>query len=54
MHVAASCIMLGEVLTQAREGELNHPIAFVSMTLSKDENNYSRQNMKAWQWCMCS
>jgi len=41
MHVDASCIALGVVLTQAGEGELDHPITFVSRKLSKSEKNYS-------------
>jgi len=32
---------LGTVLTQAGEGEMDHPIAFASKKLSKDKNNYS-------------
>ena len=38
VHVDASCIALGVVLMQ--EG-VDHPIAFVSRWLSKDENNCS-------------
>ena len=41
MHVDASSIMLGEMLTQAGEGELDHPIVFASKKLSKAEKNYS-------------
>lgn len=41
VHVDASCIALGVVLTQANEGELNHPIAFASRKLSKAKKNYS-------------
>ena len=33
LHVDASCIALGEVLTQASEGEMDHPIASVRMKL---------------------
>ena len=40
VHVDASCIALRVVLTQATEEEMDHPIAFVSKKLSKDENNY--------------
>ena len=39
--VDASRIALGAVLTQADEGELDHPIAFASRKLSKAEKNYS-------------
>ena len=41
VHVDASCIALGEVLTHDGEGELDHPIAFTSRKLSKAEKNYS-------------
>ena len=41
MHVDASCIALGAVLTQVGEGELDHPIEFTSRKLSKAEKNYS-------------
>jgi len=41
VHVDASCITPGVVLTQASEGELDHPIAFASRKLFKDEKNYS-------------
>jgi len=40
VHVDASCIALGVVLTQASEGELDHPIAFARRNLSKVEKNY--------------
>ena len=41
VHVDASCIALGAVLTQVGEGDLDHPIAFTSRKLSKAEKNYS-------------
>lgn len=41
VYVDVSCIVLGEVLTQVGEVELNDPIAFVSRKLSKAEKNYS-------------
>ncbi len=41
VHVDASCIALGVVLTHASEGELDHPLAFASRRLSKAEKNYS-------------
>lgn len=41
VHIDASCIVLGAVLTQSSEGEMDHPIAFVSRKLSKAEKNYS-------------
>lgn len=41
VHVDASCITLVVVLAQPREGDLDHPIAFVTEILSKAERNYS-------------
>ena len=41
VHVDASCIAFGAVLTQAIEGELDHPIVFVRRKLSKAERNSS-------------
>ena len=41
VHVDSSCIVLGAVLTQSGEGEMDHPIAFASRKLSKSEKNYS-------------
>lgn len=41
VHVDASCIALGAILTKSREGEIDHPIAFTSRNLSKEEWNYS-------------
>ena len=38
--------MLGAVLTQAGEGEMDHPIAFSSRKLSKAQNNYSMTKRK--------
>eukprot|EP00253_Pinus_taeda_P021031 PITA_21031 len=46
VHVDTSCIALGAVLTQADEGELDHPIAFTSRRLSKAEKNYSTTECK--------
>jgi len=40
VHVDASRVALGVVLTQASEGELDHPISFTSRKLSKAEKNY--------------
>lgn len=40
MHVDSSCIALGEILTQAGEGEIDHPIDFASIKLPKVEKNY--------------
>jgi len=47
VHVDASCIALGEVLTQAGEGEMDHPIAFATRKLSKAEKNYSTTEHEA-------
>ena len=41
VHVDASCITLGAVLTQVGEGELDHPIEFANRKLYKSKNNYS-------------
>lgn len=41
MHVDASCIALGVVLTQLGIGDIDQPIAFVSRNFSKEEKNYS-------------
>ena len=41
VHVDASCFALRAVLTQAGEGESNHPIVFASRKLSKAEKSYS-------------
>lgn len=35
VHVHASWLMLGAVLTQAGEGELDHPIAFAGRKIVK-------------------
>jgi len=41
VHIDASCIVLGGVLTQAGEGEMDHPIPFTCRKLSNAEKNYS-------------
>jgi hypothetical protein len=41
VHVDASSIELGEVLTQLREGDIDHPITFASRKLSYSEQNYN-------------
>ena len=41
VHVDASCIALGAVLTQEGREGLDHPIAFTNRRLSKEEKNYS-------------
>lgn len=41
VHVDASCIVLGVVLTQDGGEGLDHPIVFASCRLSKEEKNYS-------------
>ena len=40
VHVLASSVALGLVLTQPGEGDLDHPIAFTSMKLSFAEKKY--------------
>ena len=46
VHVDASYIVLGAVLSQSVEGEIDHPIAFMSRKLPKDEKNYSTTERK--------
>lgn len=41
VHVDASCIMLGAILTQEGMEGMDHPITFVNQRLSKAEKNYS-------------
>jgi hypothetical protein len=41
VHVDASSITLGAVLTQPGEGDIDHPIAFASRKLSDSEKNYN-------------
>ena len=40
VHVDASCVALGVVLTQLGEGDLDHSISFTSQKLSFAEKNY--------------
>jgi hypothetical protein len=41
LHVDASSIVLGVVLAQPREGNIDHPIYFDSRKLSDAEKNYT-------------
>lgn len=41
VHVDASCIELGVVLTQPGAGDIDHPIVFARRKMSKAEKNYS-------------
>jgi hypothetical protein len=41
VHVDASAIALGAILTQPREGDMDHPIEFASIKLSYSEHNYN-------------
>eukprot|EP00253_Pinus_taeda_P007043 PITA_07043 len=41
LHVEVSCIALGAMITHTDEGEMDHPIAFVSIQLLNSEKNYS-------------
>jgi len=41
VHVDASCIALGVVLTQPGKGDIDHPIAFARRKLSKAKKYYS-------------
>lgn len=40
VHLVASCIALGAVLTQPSEGDIDHLIEFANRKLSKVEKNY--------------
>ena len=46
VHVDASFIVLGALLTHAEEGEMDHHIAFVSRKLLKADKNYSTTECK--------
>ncbi len=50
VYVDASCITLGVVLTHHGEGEMDHPIAFISRKLLKAEKTYFRLSTKGWSW----
>ena len=41
VHIDASSLVLDIVLTQPREGVLDHPIFFASIKLSTEEKNYT-------------
>jgi hypothetical protein len=41
VHVDASSISLSPILSQAVEGDIDHPIVFASRKLSIAENNYT-------------
>ena len=41
VHVDASSIALGAILSQPGEGDIDHPIAFASRNLSITEKNYT-------------
>jgi hypothetical protein len=41
VHVSASSIALGEILSQPSEGDINHPIAFARRKLSTTDKNYT-------------
>jgi hypothetical protein len=41
VHIDASSIALGAVLSQPEEGDIDHPIVFASRKLSIAENNYT-------------
>ncbi len=40
VHMDASYIMLGAVVTQLDEGDIDHSVAFASRKLSKPKKNY--------------
>jgi hypothetical protein len=41
VHIDASAVVLGAILVQLGEGNLDHPIYFSSRKLSQDEHNYT-------------
>ena len=41
MHIDASMIMLGVILAQPEEGNIDHPVYFSSRNISQDECNYT-------------
>ena len=41
MHIDASIIAVGVILTQLGEDEMDYPNTYVSSKLNKEENNYS-------------
>jgi hypothetical protein len=41
VHVYASSIVLGEIVSQLGEGDIDNPIVFVSRKLSIDKRNYT-------------
>jgi hypothetical protein len=52
VHIDASYIALGTVLSQPGEGDINHPIAFASRKLSTFENNYTTTQQEGVPWSM--
>jgi hypothetical protein len=52
VHVDASAIALGAILTQPGEGDIDHPIEFASRKLSDSEHNYNTKKRKVWIWFM--
>jgi hypothetical protein len=52
VHVDASSIELGAVLAQPEEGDIDHPIYFSSIKLSKSQHNYNtteREGLVIWK-----
>jgi hypothetical protein len=41
VHVDASSITLGEIIAHLGEGDLDHPIAFASITLLESKKHYN-------------
>jgi hypothetical protein len=53
VHVDASSISLGAVLTQPREGDIDHPIAFCKQGSFQIQNKIIiQQKEKVWLWYM--
>ena len=54
VHVDASIIALGIVLTQLGERGIDHPIAYSSRNLSTTENNYTTTKKRRISYGVCS
>jgi hypothetical protein len=50
VHVDASTIALGEVMTQPREGDIDHPITFARKNFHIHNRTTIIQKGKDWPW----
>jgi hypothetical protein len=50
VHMDASSITLGMILSQPGDREIDHPITFASRKLSTTRKNIPQQNMRDWLW----